>query len=1077
MNRSKTHKAIALMAAIAAINACGTPVDESTAWAAASRFVQTSTIARQSLPERSVTSIQARGSLWVVALSPSGHILVSGSDRTTPIIGFSTNTFTEGDENSPERAALDAADAAVFAAEADATKPRHKRWDGLLDETDVGAGKKAQPRLATSGTDVNIAPFVKSKYNQNQPWNDLTPVTGKDADYIWRGRSCAGCVSIADAAIFRELRWPVYPARTETVTHNLRGSSFDIRFDGSAPFDWDKMYDTYSFSGDMRGRVGAEEDKRYAIGRTVLWLNQSAAMSYNVGESTSTKYTAAHGCERDWYTIGRSMSPTDEGVKDLVTQTLAGGIPVFVGIGGHAVVADGWQDDDSDSYVHLVYGYGGNASDKFYSVETGPVHYFWVEHYPRAKPQLDPIPRVVGDSVTLSWHFPNCYTNNLFMFYIRGKRRTSFPVAEWTPDFSDTATGNAFPANVWYATNNFGAASVALDAEDLTYGYYQFSTPLKVAETSVLSFKIRGGADKSGDACKDNVVIEICGEDGNWHELFVPECNWAYWPGSWKENSHSLAAYAGQTVQLRIYKRHATYNGHVAIGDFKVTDVIPITGEDVVQMALATDRSATISNLVSGADYAFSVLPITYGAPVDAEPSDAKITTVNASAALGMPAFASIQYAANGGEAADLVDGYLADGSIGSSTLYVTTPTTVTNLTATPSHVELVKDANVHVTKMSDGNWEVTFDPVIPANRDRQRMILTLHATDTNGTPAHRDVVMRMTEDKIVVGAGENWVLDADYKLTRSLVMAGGTVTANHLFAIDQNSISSFAVTTNSALNGTGKLSISNSNATITFENSAMLSNGLNIESSSGVETLTLAGTGTFVQEAGTTIKVYDLELGEHVLLNLNLSADQSTTNAIVQFGYETPSISGWKLKIDAPADMPKGTYPLVWARTYLAMPNTIYLPSLQRECSVVVSNNNTLCFVVGDPITEQFTNTDFPVPYSWFSIYYPGIEDYPDMVETFAKMDAANNQNKYWECYVLGLNPTNALDKFTATIRMEGQIPIVEFTPTNDVLRANGAIRYVLQGKTSLTNDWTDCVSFEAPGDTNRFFRVKVEW
>lgn len=25
--------------------------------------------------------------------------------------------------------------------------------------------------------------------------------------------------------------------------------------------------------------------------------------------------------------------------------------------------------------------------------------------------------------------------------------------------------------------------------------------------------------------------------------------------------------------------------------------------------------------------------------------------------------------------------------------------------------------------------------------------------------------------------------------------------------------------------------------------------------------------------------------------------------------------------------------------------------------------------------------------------------------------------------------------------------------------------------------NDWTDCPSFEAPGDTNRFFRVKVEW
>ena len=74
-------------------------------------------------------------------------------------------------------------------------------------------------------------------------------------------------------------------------------------------------------------------------------------------------------------------------------------------------------------------------------------------------------------------------------------------------------------------------------------------------------------------------------------------------------------------------------------------------------------------------------------------------------------------------------------------------------------------------------------------------------------------------------------------------------------------------------------------------------------------------------------------------------------------------------------------------------------------------------------------------------------------------------------------MNPTNANDSFTATIRMEGQTPVVEFAPTNEVLRASGAIHYILQGKTSLTNDWTYCPSFNAPGDTNRFFRGKVEW
>ena len=75
-----------------------------------------------------------------------------------------------------------------------------------------------------------------------------------------------------------------------------------------------------------------------------------------------------------------------------------------------------------------------------------------------------------------------------------------------------------------------------------------------------------------------------------------------------------------------------------------------------------------------------------------------------------------------------------------------------------------------------------------------------------------------------------------------------------------------------------------------------------------------------------------------------------------------------------------------------------------------------------------------------------------------------------------MGLDPTNALSKFTATIRMDGTTPIVEFSPTNEVLKASGGIDYVLQGKPTLTNGWQD-VEFDEPGNTNRFFRVRVKW
>ena len=155
----------------------------------------------------------------------------------------------------------------------------------------------------------------------------------------------------------------------------------------------------------------------------------------------------------------------------------------------------------------------------------------------------------------------------------------------------------------------------------------------------------------------------------------------------------------------------------------------------------------------------------------------------------------------------------------------------------------------------------------------------------------------------------------------------------------------------------------------------------------------------------------------------------------------------------------------LAAADATLTVGNGVTVPTVSTSLSGygVVRNGNVYS-------VDQVTNTDYPVPYSWFSSY--------DIADAFSSPEgkAANGKNSWWECYVLGLDPTNALSKFTATIRMDGTTPIVEFSPTNEVLKASGDINYVLQGKPTLTNGWQD-VEFDEPGDTNRFFRVKVTW
>ena len=149
-----------------------------------------------------------------------------------------------------------------------------------------------------------------------------------------------------------------------------------------------------------------------------------------------------------------------------------------------------------------------------------------------------------------------------------------------------------------------------------------------------------------------------------------------------------------------------------------------------------------------------------------------------------------------------------------------------------------------------------------------------------------------------------------------------------------------------------------------------------------------------------------------------------------------------------------------------------IYVVTAKKNGEIV--GTEAVAYIVVEKTTAT---TEYPVPYSWIEACFPGIEGYPDaMYETMAK-SPGDNGYKYWESYVLGLDPTNAASRFTATIRMDGDKPVVGFSPTNETLRASGAIEYVLQGRPTLADGWSDCASFDEPGETNRFFRVKVTW
>ena len=135
----------------------------------------------------------------------------------------------------------------------------------------------------------------------------------------------------------------------------------------------------------------------------------------------------------------------------------------------------------------------------------------------------------------------------------------------------------------------------------------------------------------------------------------------------------------------------------------------------------------------------------------------------------------------------------------------------------------------------------------------------------------------------------------------------------------------------------------------------------------------------------------------------------------------------------------------------------------------------------LSDIVTTE--TTPVPVERTW-------LDDYPTMLETFSGdyEDMANATSpgasgsgktwpdgspcRIWQDYVAGTSPTNN-DVFSASIRMDGATPVVEWKPDTPELRATRIYR-TLGKKTLLDANWTDITGKDQ--SEYRFFKVTVE-
>lgn len=301
--------------------------------------------ARQFMPGKCFTVANsrsmARGSvsqtdeaeLYILNADDGGFVIVSGDDRTVPILGYSDQgEFRTDDMPDNVRSWLESYVEQIKALDHGAT-PVVKAGNG-----------PAEPA---------IEPLIKTQWNQTPPYNIMCPVFDK----VY---SMTGCVATALAQVMYYHRCPensstAIPAYT-TATRGKRMPELP-----AVTFKWDLMKESYS-----RTESGEAVD---AVAELMLYAGQAVQMDYNAGGSGASLDNKAmsnyFGFSKNMYFASREYYSVSQW-ENMIYQELEERRPViysgFSASSGHEFICDGY---DGNGLFHINWGWGGSSNGYF----------------------------------------------------------------------------------------------------------------------------------------------------------------------------------------------------------------------------------------------------------------------------------------------------------------------------------------------------------------------------------------------------------------------------------------------------------------------------------------------------------------------------------------------------------------------------------------------------------------------------------------------------------------------------------------------------------------------------------------
>ena len=328
------------------------------------------------------------GTYYVVSFEGGGYVATSGDTAFTPVLAFSRKGAFDADPENPRVKMLRFAAAAESPSSAIASANAAK-W-ARLRAAATGAGSR---RLAASsrpsGGVVCVSPMLKTAWSQRadrgenyyNPYNAI--ISGANAP--------CGCVATAGAQLMYYWKWPSgtnvvaaggFYASIKTSDGSLGWNAYDgYRASSTAtemtpwnpafggPYDWANMKAT--------GTATTATQKK-AVGRLTRDVGIATYMTWSSGEGSSPGSIFGHRLVDTFaYANAKIIGGWNENSRDAMLASLDAGMPCFVNLSNHAVVADGYgYAADGTLYVHYNYGWGnigdeGDSDDTWYTMEVG----------------------------------------------------------------------------------------------------------------------------------------------------------------------------------------------------------------------------------------------------------------------------------------------------------------------------------------------------------------------------------------------------------------------------------------------------------------------------------------------------------------------------------------------------------------------------------------------------------------------------------------------------------------------------------------------------------------------------------